>query len=227
MLILEDGLHVKQKFIQISGSNTEDPAPLQAARIWYDQANGALKFSANGGAFALGVAAAGVLTALQAVIGGVTPLGTLTVVATDTNTIGLVLRSGAASPSADWLSIQNQAGTQVLARFGGSSPFFEVTQFSYGFFYNGQISTSVRMGASADTATAIPLVARGFTAQSANLFEAREIGNAIQFAIGPAGQIKTANATAATTPGSVVKKLEVFDAAGASLGYVPIYSAIT
>jgi hypothetical protein len=41
------------------------------------------------------------------------------------------------------------------------------------------------------------------------------------------GGLGVGNAVAATTPGSVVKKMEVFDAAGASLGYVPIYSAIT
>jgi hypothetical protein len=32
---------------------------------------------------------------------------------------------------------------------------------------------------------------------------------------------------AATTPGAVVRKMEVFDAAGTSLGFVPIYSTIT
>jgi hypothetical protein len=35
------------------------------------------------------------------------------------------------------------------------------------------------------------------------------------------------NSAAATTLGSVVKKIEVFDAAGASLGYLPVYNAIT
>lgn len=35
------------------------------------------------------------------------------------------------------------------------------------------------------------------------------------------------NSAAATTLGSVVKKMEVFDAAGASLGFVPIYNTIT
>jgi hypothetical protein len=35
------------------------------------------------------------------------------------------------------------------------------------------------------------------------------------------------NAVAATTPGAVVRKMEVFDAAGTSLGFVPIYSTIT
>tara|TARA_R100000655_G_scaffold109699_3_gene165034 strand:+ start:2163 stop:4352 length:2190 start_codon:yes stop_codon:yes gene_type:complete len=35
------------------------------------------------------------------------------------------------------------------------------------------------------------------------------------------------NSVAATTPGTVVKKMQIFDAAGVSLGYVPIYDAIT
>lgn len=39
--------------------------------------------------------------------------------------------------------------------------------------------------------------------------------------------IGVGNAVAATTPGAVVKKMEVFDASGVSLGFVPIYGAIT
>lgn len=39
--------------------------------------------------------------------------------------------------------------------------------------------------------------------------------------------IGVGNSAAATTPGSVVRKMEVFDATGASLGFVPIYSSIT
>ncbi len=42
-----------------------------------------------------------------------------------------------------------------------------------------------------------------------------------------AGGIGVGNSAAATTLGTVVKKMEVFDAAGASLGFVPIYDAIT
>lgn len=34
------------------------------------------------------------------------------------------------------------------------------------------------------------------------------------------------NSAAATTPGSVVRKIEVFDAAGTSLGFIPVYSSI-
>lgn len=41
------------------------------------------------------------------------------------------------------------------------------------------------------------------------------------------GGIGVGNSASATTPGSVVKKFQVFDAAGNSLGFVPIYSAIT
>jgi hypothetical protein len=39
--------------------------------------------------------------------------------------------------------------------------------------------------------------------------------------------IGVGNSAAATTPGSVVKKIQVFDASGASLGYVAVYDAIT
>ena len=41
------------------------------------------------------------------------------------------------------------------------------------------------------------------------------------------GGIGVGNSAAATTPGSVVRKMEVFSAAGVSLGFVPIYSTIT
>lgn len=34
-------------------------------------------------------------------------------------------------------------------------------------------------------------------------------------------------ATAGTTPGTCVKKIEVFNSAGTSLGFVPVYDAIT
>lgn len=40
------------------------------------------------------------------------------------------------------------------------------------------------------------------------------------------GGLGTGNAVSATTPGAVIKKMEVFDASGNSLGFVPIYSSI-
>lgn len=41
------------------------------------------------------------------------------------------------------------------------------------------------------------------------------------------GGIGIGNSAAATTPGTVTKKMQVFDESGTSLGYVPIYDAIT
>jgi hypothetical protein len=39
-------------------------------------------------------------------------------------------------------------------------------------------------------------------------------------------QLRHGNTVAATTPGAVVRKMEVFDAAGVSLGFIPIYGSI-
>lgn len=41
------------------------------------------------------------------------------------------------------------------------------------------------------------------------------------------GGLGVGNSAAATTPGTVVKKMQVFDASGTSLGYVAVYDAIT
>lgn len=41
------------------------------------------------------------------------------------------------------------------------------------------------------------------------------------------GTLGVNNSAAGSTPGTCVKKIEVFDAAGASLGFVPVYDAIT
>lgn len=45
--------------------------------------------------------------------------------------------------------------------------------------------------------------------------------------VGHRGKIGTNQTAAATTLGSVTKKLEVFDNTGASLGFIPIYGSIT
>lgn len=44
--------------------------------------------------------------------------------------------------------------------------------------------------------------------------------------LGTAG-LGVGNSAAATTLGTVVKKIEVFDASGVSLGFLPVYDAIT
>ncbi|PWC05428.1 glycosyl hydrolase family 28-related protein [Agromyces badenianii] len=41
------------------------------------------------------------------------------------------------------------------------------------------------------------------------------------------GSLSVNNTAAATTPGTVVRKMQIFDATGTSLGYVPVYNAIT
>lgn len=41
------------------------------------------------------------------------------------------------------------------------------------------------------------------------------------------GGLGVGNSAAATTPGSVTKKVEIFDETGASLGFLPVYSSIT
>lgn len=43
----------------------------------------------------------------------------------------------------------------------------------------------------------------------------------------PAAKPSLGASATATTPGTVVKKIQVFDAAGASLGFVAVYDAIT
>ena len=49
----------------------------------------------------------------------------------------------------------------------------------------------------------------------------------LDVAVAVDGTLHASNAVAATTPGSVVKKIQVFDSAGVSLGYLAVYSAIT
>lgn len=41
------------------------------------------------------------------------------------------------------------------------------------------------------------------------------------------GGLGVGNSVAATTPGTVTKKIEIFDSAGASLGFIPVYGSIT
>lgn len=52
-------------------------------------------------------------------------------------------------------------------------------------------------------------------------------GNTVNGVRLASGTLGVANSAAATTPGSVVRKIEVFDASGTSLGFVPVYSSIS
>jgi hypothetical protein len=73
----------------------------------------------------------------------------------------------------------------------------------------------------------VALTAQGVASQTAPLLKCVDSASSEQFGIGAAGQIRTNQSANATTPGSVVKKLQVFDSSGNSLGFIPIYDAIT
>jgi hypothetical protein len=67
----------------------------------------------------------------------------------------------------------------------------------------------------------------GANALSTNLYESAADTLKTDDKLLAVGGIGVGNSVAATTPGSVTRKMEVFDASGASLGFVPIYAAIT
>lgn len=55
-----------------------------------------------------------------------------------------------------------------------------------------------------------------------------EAGGAVpSSAIGTTGHATLGSSSTGATPGTVVKKVQVFDSAGASLGYLAVYDAIT
>jgi hypothetical protein len=53
------------------------------------------------------------------------------------------------------------------------------------------------------------------------------VGGAATFDGNLPNTLRVGNSAAATTPGSVVKKIQVFDEHGVSLGYLPVYNGIT
>jgi len=59
-----------------------------------------------------------------------------------------------------------------------------------------------------------------------DFFRLQDNGTTI-FRVAKAGQLGVANAVAASTPGTVVKKIQILDQTGAGIGYIPIYDAIT
>lgn len=68
--------------------------------------------------------------------------------------------------------------------------------------------------------------------QTADFVRVVDDSDSVLARITVAGQVRATslgvgNSAAATTLGSVTKKIEVFDASGASLGFVPVYDAIT
>jgi hypothetical protein len=94
-------------------------------------------------------------------------------------------------------------------------------------YVGGTSSMLAALAVRARFTTWVPIVARGESGQSANLFEARISTDAVQFGIGETGRIKTNQSVANTnTPsGATARALEIFDVAGASLGFIPVYAA--
>lgn len=219
---------------------TAPPASGTQASLLLDSGSGGTAFNGNAAGTVLGinlgtgtsdliraqkagqdrfsVSETGIMTTVSAIIGGFTLAGTATITATDANTIGLVVRPAVASPAANTFAIQNNTGSQTYVTFGGSSPFFNVLNNAFGFFYNGQISTSHRMGASSDTATAIPLATKALGSQTANVFQALDSGNVARVFIGSLVQVADPTLALRAITSQTGKLLEFRDAAtGAAL----------
>jgi hypothetical protein len=87
---------------------------------------------------------------------------------------------------------------------------------------------SAQLQSTSGGATLPALIAEAASAQTANIFEVRQ--NAVTtpvFAIDDGGQIRTNQRVAAVTLGAVTGKIEVFNGAGVSQGFIPIYNTIT
>lgn len=81
---------------------------------------------------------------------------------------------------------------------------------TFGLNWNGGVLTFRRMNDAANSVTSTPMILDIAT------------GN-----LRLTGSLGVGNTAAATTPGTVTRKMEVFDASGSSLGFMPIYNAIT
>lgn len=86
--------------------------------------------------------------------------------------------------------------------------------------------TTANLWLNSDTTSIAGGIAFG-TARDANLYRSAAGIVKTDGHIATVTGLGVGNSVAATTPGSVVKKMEVFDVAGTSLGFVPIYSTIT
>ena len=149
------------------------------------------------------------------------------------NAVAIGNSSGAVSISSSGFNISSNGIFQRGANnIDLASPNVTIQPFGAGLTIFDSIS-SCRSNAShswqaiALTAGAVPWVCKGAAAQTAPLLKCVDSASSEQFGIGAAGQIRTNQSANATTPGSVVKKLQVFDSSGNSLGFIPIYDAIT
>jgi hypothetical protein len=78
----------------------------------------------------------------------------------------------------------------------------------------------------ADNGTGVVTVAVKATAsQTADVFQTQNSGGTVQFAVGPAGEIKTNQVSSASAVATVVGVFPVYDQSGTLLGYVPLYES--
>lgn len=107
------------------------------------------------------------------------------------------------------------------------SPFgeFSIIEDLLSILATGAVNARNIRGTGTDVAD-VPIRSDGISGQTGDLYQGR-VNGTVKFGVTAAGALKVGNASSATTPGTVVQKIEVFNAAGTSLGFVPVYNAIT
>jgi len=88
-------------------------------------------------------------------------------------------------------------------------------------------NTGIQWKAQTATAGHVPFACQGAVGQTANLFQCTDSAGNVAFAIEADGDIRTAQTSPATTPGTVTGKLPIYDATGTLLGFIPIYDSIS
>jgi hypothetical protein len=178
--------------------------------------------TANDAANLIGIESAGTLNLARSYIFPAIPTGEFGIGLKITGGTNLVYYSGFLKQSTvGW-------GTYDIQVTGGTL----TVQNSTFRKYSGVMQDAFRFKATATGiheaigATDIPLTIKGAADQTADLMQSQNSNGDVLFGIAADGNLKTAKSAAASTLGTVVKKLEIFDAAGNSLGFIPIYDSI-
>jgi hypothetical protein len=122
--------------------------------------------------------------------------------------------------------------SNVSGALGNGASAFYAAGASSGAF--AAVSTMVALGGVSDGASAVGVISDNFhalTTAGAKVHSFRNANVEKAFVDKDGGlraaSIGVGNSAGGTTPGSCIKKIEVFDAAGVSLGFIPVYDAIT
>lgn len=106
-----------------------------------------------------------------------------------------------------------EGGSNMTQDSGPGGSYFDHKNYAARFFDHNGGPLRMRIGAGKD----------GFDLGAANDATVQRAAAGII----NVGKLAVTNSAAATTPGAVSKKVEIFDAAGASLGFIAVYSSIT